>query len=500
MPRFAGLCTRNFTASVASLACTLLVTLSVPAAAQAVLKAEKSAADPSFSWLKVATSILSPLKQQPGQIPPMITWEGFGYEPLGADDVKTLLARGVTPHLHMDAAMIPAALALQNAGAPVVLMQGAGGNFPSELAGKPELWAHQFDASYKPTEAVRPCPSLLAGWVAGAEQVRDTLKKFKAAGVNVNSVWMDWEGDPLYGKDRFDQATHCLRCRSILPASLLASKPQFEAWCRRRFVELIGTYLAAPVLEVFPACSVTNWNAMVSTPEHPLNDWDFEKIDPSMPSFFTAVNTAAYGDTKYWHRWQKSYKLDQEHVDQFWFHSMIEQLSTETANRLKWMPEKSAIPWVARWLPENDEYNLPVMSRERYRELLRHMWLRGIKGMQVFNPRFKDYEKMAVYELQDAATIYSEMAPYHDLIETGTPICLDVPPAQSNKLVWSGLKTDSKAVVRAFKQGGGKAMASIGIWPGVKVQFPVDANGVTALVEKSANGVHVTLTRSESAR
>ena len=495
MPRFAGPAVRHALA----LACILPALLPLSASAQKVLKAEKSSVDSSFSWLKTARETLHPNTFPSGKIPPMITWEGFGYDPLTDLDVKMLLERGITPHLHMDAAHIPAALALQKAGAPVVLMQGGGGNFPAELAGKPEAWAHQFDAGYKPKEGVRPCPSLLGGWAAGADQVRDTLRKFKAAGVTVNAVWLDWEGDPLYGKDRYDQAIHCSRCRALLPPALLASQPLFEAWCRRRFVELIGTYLAAPVLEVFPACSVTNWNAMVSTPEHPLNDWDFDKIDSSMPAFFTATNTAAYGDTKYWHRWNKSWKLTQEHVDQFWFHSMIEQLSVESANRLKWMPEKSAIPWVARWLPENDEVSFPVMTRERYRELLRHLWLRGIKGMQVFNPRFKGYEKMAVYELEDAASIYSEMMRYHDLIENGTPFGLEVPAAQSNKVVWSGLRTSTHAVIRAFKQGGGTASAAITVWPGSVVTFPVDSRGVSAVVEKNENGITVTVNRSEAA-
>jgi hypothetical protein len=302
---------------------------------------------------------------------------------------------------------------------------------------------------------------------------------------------MDWEGDPLYGKDRYDQAIHCERCRETLPPRVLASRAAFEAYARRRFVELIGAYLAAPVLEVFPACSVTNWNAMVSTPEKKLADWDADNIDPSMPAFFTATNTAAYGDTSWWRLWKPQFVLDQEHVDRFWTYQLIRQVSDETLNRKRWMPEKSALPWVGRWLPEHDLYHLPVMSRERYRELLRHLWLRGIAGMQVFNPRFKGYDEMAIFELQDAATVYAEMITYHELIEKGEPINLAYPGVQDGTVLWSGLRTADRAVIRAFAPDAKPQTIKIEVWPGYLVKLQADNKGANYLIERNGNSIKI---------
>ena len=302
---------------------------------------------------------------------------------------------------------------------------------------------------------------------------------------------MDWEGDPLYGKDRYDQAIHCTRCRALLPARALANRAAFEAFCRRRFVELIGAYLAAPVLEIFPGCSVTNWNAMVSTPDRKLTDWDYDVIDPSMPAFFTHTNPSAYGDTTWWRLWKPEYRNDQEHVDRFWMYQLIRQPSDEAVNRLKWMPEKTTLPWVARWLPEHDKYQLPVMSRSRYRELLRHLWLRGATGMQVFNPKFKGYEQMAVFEVEDAAAVYREMMAFHELIEKGEPINLKYPGVQDAAPLWSGLRNGNRAVFRVFSPTQGKTDVTVTVWPDVILKVKADSSGATYTVERNGAAIKV---------
>jgi hypothetical protein len=466
------------------------------AGAQAPLIAEPSPETKDFSWMRVVTTEVPVMKHSRGSIPPMILFDGVGSDPLTDEQIHALLARGFTQHLPMSEKSIPAAKALQAAGAPVVLLDGGGGSFPSDQAGDPSLWAHQFDAGYKPKEPRRPCPGIATGWAIQADRIRDIMRKFRDAGVTVNAVWMDWEGDPYTqgsGTDCWDQARHCSRCRATLPAKLLASHKLFDAWRRRRFYDLAGAYLAAPVLEIFPACSVLNWQAVASTPQRGLMDWE-QPIEPIMPPLFTAVNPSAYGDTKWYRLCKPEYKRDREHVDQFWMHILLQQISDETANRLLWTPEKPSIPWVERWLPESDQYKLPVMTRERYRELLRHLWLRGISGMQVFNPHWKGYERMSVYEVLDAAMVYDEMMAYSDLIESGVPLNLKYPAAQDDGAFWSGLRLGDRAVIRVFKQGGGRAQITVTPWPGVNISMTADAHGETYVVTRGrpgSNEIHI---------
>ena len=64
----------------------------------------------------------------------MIMWHGVGFAPLDADQIQMLLARGLTQHLRLDKSMIDAAKALQEAGSPVIFMQGDAGSWPYSLA------------------------------------------------------------------------------------------------------------------------------------------------------------------------------------------------------------------------------------------------------------------------------------------------------------------------------------------------------------------------------
>ena len=77
--------------------------------------------------------------------------------------VLSLLARGLTQHLQLDANMIPTAKALKTAGSPVIMMQGVGGTWPSSLAGAPSVWAHLLDADFHPSEGLHACPAITKG-------------------------------------------------------------------------------------------------------------------------------------------------------------------------------------------------------------------------------------------------------------------------------------------------------------------------------------------------
>jgi hypothetical protein len=290
---------------------------------------------------------------------------------------------------------------------------------------------------------------------------------------------MDWEGDPIGGAERYEQALHCVRCRETLPPEALASAKNFSAYSWRRYMELSGAYLAAPVLEVFPQCSVTNWRVTISTQARPVRNWEDQPYTPVVPAFFTADNPVAYGNTVSWSLWKPRFKLDREHVDQFYTYLLLNETSDDAANRLAWAPQRKAVPWVCRWCPDDPDPKIPIMSRERYREVLRHLWLRGIDGMQIFQPKRDGYEEIAIAEVQDAVAIYDEMLAYKDFIANGTPICLDLPKMQDNGVLWSGLRWGDKAVVRAFKQGGGKAALTIEPWPGKNITLAVPAEGRT---------------------
>ena len=459
--------------------------------AEPPLYAHQEKPAPSFSWLDEINKQVPVLKNERGSRWPMILWQAGPFEPQSPEIYQALLARGLTQHIHPDEKMIPIAKALQDAGSPVIMMQGEGGTWPSSLAGDPKEWAHDFDPGYTPKGPVHACPLLTKGWEINADNIRATLQKFKDAGVTVDAMWMDWEGDPVGGADRYEQALHCRRCRAMLPPGTLATGQAFNDYCWRRYVELTGAYLAAPVAEIFPKCSTANWHATVSTPARPVRTWLDLAITPVVPPLFTASNPVAYGNTVSMHLWKAAYKFDREHVDQFYTHMLLSEVSDDTANRLVWTPGRASIPWVCRWCPDDENPKIPVMTRERYREVLRHLWLRGINGMQIFNPLRPGYETMAVDEVKDAAAIYDEMLAYRDFLDHGTPLSLDVPKMQDEGVIWSGLRMEDRAVIRTFKQGSGTAKVTVEPWPGSKITLQATPEGKTYLLSLKDNQVRI---------
>ncbi|MGB8355375.1 MAG: hypothetical protein WCD79_15870 [Chthoniobacteraceae bacterium] len=460
----------------------LLACCPVIARAEPPLYAHKEKPAPAFIWLDEIKNHVPVLKHERGDRLPMILWQAGPFEPQSPEVYQSLLARGLTQHIHLDEKMIPIAKALQAAGSPVIMMEGEGGQWPSSLAGDPKEWQHDFDPGYTPKGPTHACPLLTKGWQISADKIRVTLQKFKDAGVAVDAVWMDWEGDPVGGADRYEQALHCRRCRAILPPGTLATEQAFNDYCWRRYMELTGTYLAAPVAEIFPACSTTNWHATVSTPARPVRNWLDHPICPVVPPLFTASNPVAYGNTVFMHLWKAAWKFDREHVDQFYTHMLLSEVSDDTANRLVWAPGRASIPWVCRWCPDDDSPKIPIMTRERYREVLRHLWLRGINGMQIFNPVRPGYETLAVNEVQDATAIYDEMLQYRDFLDLGTPLSLDVPKMQDEGIIWSGLLLKDRAIVRIFKQGIGSAKVTIEPWPDSKITLEATPAGKTYLL------------------
>jgi hypothetical protein len=210
-----------------------------------------------------------------------------------------------------------------------------------------------------------------------------------------------------------------------------------------------------------------------------------------MPAWFTATNPIAYGNTDAWHWRNPQWPLTLESVDQFYAHLLLRMVSDDTANRLKWAPYLKSFPWVDRWCPDDEDPKIPIMSRERYREVLRHLWLRGVNGMQIFNPKRAGYKEITFGEVEDAVSVYDEMLEYADFLERGTVLCTDYPAAQDNGVIWSGLRLDDRAVVRLFKQGGGEATIRIEPWPLQTIELRADAASKTYRLRRTPDKVTV---------
>ncbi len=439
-----------------------------------------------IDWLEVIAR-RPPLRHERGERWPLILWEGIGFEPQPRDVVDTMLARGVVQHVRVDGELIETAQALQAAGAPVIMMEGRSGVWPYDLAPPGEPWRHRYAEEARVPEAWRalPSPAHFSGWAVAAEHIRRTLKRYKHAGVTVDAVWLDYEGEPSMAS--YAAAVHSTAARLTVPAQAMSDASAFRRYRRQLWLQLLSAYVAAPVREVFPRAAVTNWVYAISTPEHPVLDWTNRPHPASGPTLFSHTNPVAYAiDSAFRANRAGLGALDQAGVDRVYMHVMLRQVSADALNRQQLMPYLGAVVWVGRWVRDHPEPT-PVMSRGRYREALRHIWLRGVDAMEVFNPVRAGDEAMAVADVVDALAVYDEMLAYRDFLDDGRVLNVRYPRIDDDGPLWSGLALGDRAVIRLVHQGGPGSRGEIALnpWPGYRVVLEARDQGRTYLLEKS---------------
>ena len=420
---------------------------------------------------------------------PMITWPAFVQgtnstafdrgEVMPAEIYRELARRGLTQRLRLDPKYVPMAVALQAAGARVIFVEGWALNGPYELGPDP---LHKWLAEFKPAADERhyACPTLTQGWAKKADEIRATLRAYKAAGVNVDGAWLDWEVEPLeWSPKRWEQARACTRCQSLLPRGVLDSVEHYSAFITAFRADLFSAYVAAPILEMYPGIPVTDWAAVVSTPDIPTGScWGNRQVRPRDLGLFTAANPVVYGNTIYYEfHWMTNwaYPLDMPHMDRVYTRFMLAQMSLNAANLARTAPWKHCIPWVCRYCPDLEDEKVPILSRGRYREILRHTWLRGADSMQVFNEPRPRHPEIYLEELEDAVAVYDEMLAYRPFLEHGAIMNTAIPEVTDNGVIWSGLRLENEALLRAFTQSDRKVKFSVTPWsagPAVELEAP----------------------------
>jgi hypothetical protein len=203
----------------------------------------------------------------------------------------------------------------------------------------------------------------------------------------------------------------------------------------------------------------------------------------------TGTNPIAYGNDYFWKFWNKEWPVERRPVDRFYMHLLLRQVSDDSANKLIYGPDKDSFPWVARWCPDEGDPKIPMMSREAYREALRHIWLRGADSLQIFNASRAGYEDIVFAETADAVAVYDEMLGYARFLDRGEILCCDVPDMQHEGVLWSGLRLADEAVVRVMNQGEGVAKVKMDPWPGTAAEVEAPPDGATYILKREGEAV-----------
>lgn len=435
-------------------------------------------------WAALLEHCVPVLRHTRGSRWPMILWSGGRASDYDDEQLRMLAARGFAAHVRLHRDDIPHALRLQRLGLPVVVMDARGGNWAYEMAPAGHAWRLPLrDEATAPARwLTQPNPLDQVGWVEVASDIRRTLAAFRAAGINVDAFWLDYEGQPSL----LDyEAVLASPVRDQLPASVTADFARFSAYRRRLWLQLMSSYVAAPIREFYPTASTTNWIAVLSSREAPVLSWDNWHHPDGGPWLFSASNPVAYGiDSAFWAVWPEASEPERGKVDRIYQHILLRQVSADAWNRQRSAPEMQAIPWVAR-VVRDEPRRTPMMSRSAYREVLRHLWLRGVAAMQVFNPG-NAVGATALAEVQDAQAVYDEMLAWGDLLEHGEVMNYQVPMPDKTGVLWSGLRDDNRAVVRVVNFGGPQLSLKLQVWPDQYVLLEISEPGTTYIITRGS--------------
>ncbi len=91
---------------------------------------------------------------------------------------------------------------------------------------------------------------------------------------------------------------------------------------------------------------------------------------------------------------------------------------------------------------------------------------------------------MALPEVEDAVAAYDEMLAFRDFMDGGEVLSYGIPREEDDGVVWSGMRLADRAVVRVFKQGGGKARLTVRPWGQKEFELEADGEGQTYLLER----------------
>jgi hypothetical protein len=134
-----------------------------------------------------------------------------------------------------------------------------------------------------------------------------------------------------------------------------------------------------------------------------------------------------------------------------------------------------------------EKYRYP-MSQDAYRELLRHVWLRGADGLYLFNLGYPTKPQTVTAEfsfqsVEDARSTWDELLEYREFLDKGVPMTFAVPKDVSAEAVWSGRRLgDGRCLIRAVSLGDADARVRVDLPTGSSVELAAPRAGATYLV------------------
>lgn len=442
--------------------------------------------------------------------------------------VAALAARGLALPVRMyddndtAAGAIATAQTIQAAGLPIYVwtsLQGDSGWVPAGFGHdpatafwpwNPNAWAKDGGGNYWPAFP-------LASPAAGYAHMKRNLLVLANVGISaIAGLWTDYEDFPVYWEDMkasVDQRTYFSRYytdayaagnglsvsgygRSLLTDDTMnQSNPMWKYSYDLRY-SLLKKSARQALTDVYGnAPAYGNYGTYYSTAGIPFNTDgnDFHPPSPPPEAGIVAM-PVAYADTYYLAtdftaRNPAHVPVSQATVDDVYWYNMLTQISSSQAND---GAVGKSIPWVSRYVPDNTSpaWVNRKMSISVYKELLRHIWLRGASGMYVFDapPPYRT-PRESFADLAYASSVLDEMLAFRTFLLNGAPMNYSVNSSLfSGGVEWSGMSNSrtnpTQWVVRTVSRTGSDAVVpEISPEPGLTFHnVPAPVGGATFIL------------------
>ncbi len=308
-----------------------------------------------------------------------------------------------------------------------------------------------FDNSFHPQRQMG-CPFAIDHrYPAIRAQIEYFLKAYKAHGVGIDMLFLDWEIDgPLEWNGAWASSKRCRRCREAVPN--LDDFGAFQEALRQKRAEIQHRVFVDVVHSAFPSSKTGNYSVYPHDGRRYWYDF-FENLPEGAP--YEQDRKARY---RMWYDefsrtgydlampvvypWARLYHwYDFAQTDYRWFYNMLKIASNAGRSARPEVPVISFVHWQPIWEPLEPDASVQPMSEWAYTELLWHMLLRGTDALFLWCPLPQTQTELApVYR------VFAESLAYNEFLLSGRPVCFDV-PAEPGTVI-SGLRLGDRCLVR----------------------------------------------------
>ena len=282
------------------------------------------------------------------------------------------------------------------------------------------------------------------------DRIERFLQAYKKEGIKINYWAVDWEVDgPMEWNDAWQNSKKCKICRQNIKN--IDNFEYFQKTIRTKRAELQNEVFVKTVKNYYPDCLIGNYAV---NPHDGYRYWyDYFERETSAVIYqkkHNALHRKWFDEFKYagytmampviytWYKFFSDYTFQQKEYR--WFYPLMREITSAGKNTKSGVPIISFVHWQTVLKPEQIPPDFVPLSREKYKELLWHMLLRGHDAFCVWSP----VNEMA-QEIKVVHEVFVESLRFNNFILNGKVVLWNVP--EEPDTVLSALALKNKLLV-----------------------------------------------------